>query len=163
MNKPRLAALLQGLALSLPAAAQAPAPEPQDLAPYPAPATGLERFVMRLPAMERAHDSLVEIQVGRRISSDCNRPRLFGKLERRIADGWGFPYFEITDISQPMTTLMACPDQEQPVERFITVHGDGFMQPYKSELPMVIHVPAGYRVRYRVWRAAEGYLEAERQ
>jgi ecotin len=35
----------------------------------------------------------------------------------------------------------------------VAVRGDGFLQRYNSKLPVVVYVPEGFQVRYRVWEA----------
>ncbi|MNF15302.1 Ecotin precursor [compost metagenome] len=53
----------------------------------------------------------------------------------------------------PASTLMACPDNTRK-EAFVPVVGDGFMLRYNSKLPVVVYVPDGVQVRYRIWSAS---------
>jgi ecotin len=50
---------------------------------------------------------------------------------------------------------MACPLAHENTNEFVTVVGDGFLQRYNSSLPMVIYVPEGFGVRYRIWAAQD--------
>jgi ecotin len=49
-------------------------------------------------------------------------------------------------------TLMAVDPDIPKVERFITLGGEPELRRYNSRLPMVIYVPKGVEVRYRIWR-----------
>ena len=48
---------------------------------------------------------------------------------------------------------MACPPNAPPRDTFVVVHGNGFLQSYNSRLPVVVYVPTGFEVRYRIWEA----------
>jgi ecotin len=39
------------------------------------------------------------------------------------------------------------------VPRFITLGGEPFLIRYNSRLPVVVYVPEGVEVRYRIWTA----------
>lgn len=143
----RIAAALLSLVASTDAAADAL----HDMRPYPAPAAGMQRLVFRVPALDDEADRQVEILVGRTMEVDCNRSRFMGNLERRVAAGWGYPYYVLPGAAGPATTLMACPDDQPKREAFVTVGGEGFFVGYNSRLPVVVYVPAGYQVRYRIW------------
>ena len=132
-----------------------------DMKPYPAPQEGFERMVVRLPAADNEADRLVEIVVGKTLSVDCNRVWFGGNLEERVAQGWGYPYFVLERVGGPASTMMACPPGEERTEAFVQVRGDGFLQRYNSKLPMVVYVPEGFEVRYRIWQAGEEVGRAE--
>jgi ecotin len=50
-------------------------------------------------------------------------------------------------------TLMAIDPNAPKVARFITLGGDHDLVPYNSRLPIVVYVPEGVEVRYRIWSA----------
>ena len=131
------------------------AEETSNMKPYPAAEDGLERMVFRVPAVQDESTRRVEIIVGKTMSVDCNRTSFGGVLERRVAEGWGYPYFVIEKIGGPMSTLMACPPGVEKTDKFVTVTGDDFLQRYNSKLPMVVYVPDGFEVRYRIWAAED--------
>ncbi len=126
-----------------------------DLQPYPAAQNGLARMVFRVPAVDDESARKVEIIVGKFLSVDCNRTSFGGTLEQRVAKGWGFPYFVLEKIGGPMSTMMACPPGHENTDEFVTVSGDGFLQRYNSKLPVVVYVPEGFEVRYRIWAAQD--------
>jgi ecotin len=137
------------------------AEESTNMEPYPAARDGFERMVFRVPAADDEAARKVEIIVGKILSVDCNRTSFGGLLERRVAEGWGYPYFIIENINGPMSTRMACPPGTENVEAFVTVNGDGFLQRYNSKLPTVVYVPKGFEVRYRIWAAQQDIGQAE--
>ena len=50
-------------------------------------------------------------------------------------------------------TLVATDPQAPKVSRFITLGGEPFLVRYNSRLPLVVYVPNGVEVRYRLWKA----------
>ena len=50
-------------------------------------------------------------------------------------------------------TLMAVDPNEPKKDRWITLGGEPELIRYNSRLPLVVYVPAGVEVRYRIWRA----------
>jgi ecotin len=126
-----------------------------DLKPYPAPDTGFERWVFRVPAAQQEQERKVEIVVGKTLSVDCNRTWFGGELEQRIAKGWGYPFYVLAKVGGPASTMMACPPEQERADAFVMVQGKGFLQRYNSKLPMVVYVPEGFQVRYRIWSASK--------
>ena len=126
-----------------------------DMQPYPVVQNGLVRMVFRVPAIEDESAHKVEIIVGKTQSVDCNRTSFGGSLERRVVEGWGYSYFVLEKVGGPISTKMACPPAHQNADEFVIVVGDGFLQRYNSKLPMVIYVPEGFGVRYRIWTAQD--------
>jgi len=126
-----------------------------DMTPYPAPEAGQLRMVFRVPAVEVEDDRKIEIQVGMTIPVDCNQHGFSGDLESRVAEGWGYPYYVLESVGGPASTLMACPPGEGKTPDFVQVRGNGFLQRYNSRLPVVVYVPEGFEVRYRIWEAGQ--------
>ena len=123
-----------------------------DLKAFPPAEEGFQRAVFRLPPAPSEDDLRVEIVVGKTLQVDCNRVSLGGSLERHTVPGWGYSYFRLAGVGAPVSTMMACPEGSEH-EDFVAVSGDGFQQRYNSRLPLVVYIPQGFEVRYRIWRA----------
>lgn len=139
--------------LSLAASPLVPAASLKDVAPYPEAEKGFTRQVIHLPAQEDENAFKLEVLAGKELLVDCNRQRLGGHLEEKDLKGWGYPYYRLEKVSGPASTLMACPDQTK-TKAFVPVIGDGFLLRYNSKLPVVVYVPEGVEVRYRIWSAS---------
>ena len=148
------------LSLAMATATCAQAATLKDVAPYPEAEKGFTRQVIHLP--EEADESAfkLEILAGKTLQVDCNRQRLAGSLEEQTLDGWGYSYYRLNKVGGPATTLMACPDGNK-TEAFVPVVGEGFMLRYNSKLPVVVYVPEGVEVRYRVWSASKDVQKAK--
>lgn len=120
---------------------------------YPQPPEGMERKVILLPHKERGEDDdlQVEVVVGRTIVTDgINRFALGGDLREVDIPGWGFTYWKAEGrLDAPAQTLMA--GEAKPAPRFVA--GPRRLVRYNSRLPLVVMVPAGCEVRWRIWRA----------
>jgi ecotin len=123
------------------------------LSPFPGPEAGFKRAVVHLSSLEDEQDYKVEIMVGRTMQVDsCNHYSFNGSLEERTVEGWGYSYWVLPKAKGPWHTLMGCRSPEMR-EAFVRVYGNGYLLPYNSRLPLVIHVPADFEVRYRLWHA----------
>jgi ecotin len=141
--------------------AVAAAQDPADMKPYPAPQDGFQRMVFHVPAMEDESDRMVEIMAGKVLSVDCNQTWFPGALAERVAEGWGYTYYVVDSVGEPASTMMACPPGEPRSEAFVLVRGEGFVRRYNSKLPVVVYVPDGFEVRYRIWSAGEEVGQAK--
>lgn len=142
----------------LPAGFSTAAMAADDLKPFPAPEAGYRRVVIRLPEVVAPDDHKVELIFGKTMEVDCNRHMLSGQLARKVAQGWGYDYFVLGNISGPASTMMACPPDEPMRNDFVRVNlgrndAQNGWQRYNPKLPVVIYVPDGIEVRYRIWTA----------
>jgi ecotin len=137
-----------------PAAAVDPGAVKNLEAAYPAAPEGMERKVILLPHKERDADDdyRIEVVVGRVLPTDgVNRYSLGGELREVDIPGWGFSYFTVEGpLDAPASTRVAGPGTTAP--RFVA--GPSRLVPYNSRLPLVVMVPTGCEVRWRVWRAS---------
>ena len=86
---------------------------------------------------------------------------LGGNLETRTLSGWGFDYLVMDKISEPASTMMACPDNTRRPQFIAANLGDAAMQRYNSRLPIVVYVPQGVDVKYRIWEAGKDVRSAQ--
>jgi ecotin len=130
-------------------------------AAYPQAAEGMERKVILLPHVERGPDESlqVELLVGRVIETDgINSYRFGGTIEERNIDGWGFSYYEVNgDFQNAASTRIGGPTD--PAPRFVP--GPRRTVRYNSRLPLVVMVPEGSELRWRIWKAADEWQTAD--
>lgn len=124
---------------------------PVDTSIFPAAKKGMVQHVLTLPAEENEGNYIAEIVVGRTMEVDCNNVMIGADLETEDLQGWGYTYFEVEDISEPASTMMACPDNTK-TEKLVTFNfGNDAFQRYNSKMPLVIYAPEGLTVGYRIW------------
>jgi ecotin len=119
--------------------------------------------VIVLPHKERGEEDAfqVEIIVGKEMLTDgVNLVRLGSMIEPRPLAGWGYTYYEVTGSSETLSTMMAPPTGAPLVWTFVTA--SPLHVPYNSRLPIVVYVPKGHEVRYRIWQAAQTTEKAEK-
>ncbi len=126
----------------------------ENLKAFPPAQTGQTRHVLMLP--ECADESLfkVELIVGKSVETDeANRYFFLGKLEEETIEGWGFNYFSLQELGPMAGTLIAVQPDVPKVRRFVSLGGEPHLLRYNSRLPLVVYVPEGVEVYYRLWRA----------
>lgn len=121
---------------------------------FPPATEGMVRYVLPL-APEKNEDALkVELLVGKTVKVDAaNRYFFGGAMETVTIEGWGFDYHILRKLGPMAGTLMAVDPDVAKVDRFVVVGGEPRLLRYNSRLPLVIYVPEGVEVRYRLWRA----------
>lgn len=123
---------------------------------------GQERYVIALPHKEWGEENSfnVEIIVGKMMMTDgVNTVRLGGMIETKPLKGWGYTYYEVEKVGPGMSTKMAPRPGAKPVEEFVTM--PPLQIRYNSRLPVVVYVPKGCEVRYRIWSAPEKLEKVE--
>jgi ecotin len=128
----------------------------RELKAFPAAGEGMSRHVITLP--EQPEEDLLKVQllIGKRVKLDAHNRYFFGgKLESETIKGWGYERYILKSLGPMAGTLMAVDPQAPKVERFITLGGEPQLLRYNSRLPMVIYVPKGVEVRYRIWRGEQ--------
>lgn len=123
---------------------------------FPEAQEGYLRYVVEVPKTQNDYDHKVELLIGKNTLSDCNQRSLWGKIEDVTLKGWGYKYVVVSNIQNGPTTMMQC--LEPPKEKFLTIRDN--LRRYNSRLPIVVYVPKGYEVRYRIWSAGEIIQEA---
>ena len=150
MTSPTRSLLILTCALPLAACAATP----DVLKPFPQAQNGQQRHVIELPAQTDETAFKVELIAGKTLEVDCNQQRLSGQWQEKTLQGWGYTYYELSQVGPGMSTLMACPDNSR-AEAFVPVAGEPLLLRYNSRLPLVIYAPGDVEVRYRIWSAGE--------
>lgn len=132
------------------------AAEHKELKAFPEAKEGMQRKVIVLPHKERGEDEnfKVELIPGKEMLSDgVNKMRLGISLEAKPLKGWGYTFYEMKGKAIAMSTLIAPPPGAKKVKKF--VQGKPLLIDYNSRLPIVIYVPEGIEIRYRIWQAPQ--------
>jgi ecotin len=142
-------------------AAEAPAPDVErdraeaelekQLKAFPPADKGMVRHVIRLD--KQADESVIQVEliVGKTIKDDLVNDMAFtGQIEAMDVKGWGYTRYVVSNLGGIVSTAK---DGNRPlVDRFVTLSGGPYLIRYNSRLPVVVYVPEGAEVRYRVWR-----------
>ena len=125
-----------------------------NLKAFPPAGEGMVRHVLQLPEKTAEEEFRVELIVGKVVRTDARNQYFFGgKIEEETIKGWGFTFYRIAELGPMAGTLMAVDPNEPKVSRFIALGGGPFLVRYNSRLPVVVYVPEGVDVRYRIWSA----------
>jgi ecotin len=121
---------------------------------FPPAAEGMVRHVLQLPQQADESGFKLELIVGKTVETDAGNRYFFGgRIEEETIKGWGFPRYTLAKLGPLAGTLMAVDPNAPKVARFITLGGAPYIIRYNSRLPVVVYVPAGVEVRYRIWTA----------
>ncbi|MGV0947134.1 ecotin family protein [Empedobacter falsenii] len=124
-----------------------------DYSMYPKAKDGYEQKIITLKTLPNEDNYSVEIFAGKKTLVDsCNHFFLAGAFEQKTVDGWGYDYFNFESNGNVGGTLMGCFDNKS-VEKI--VHAQSIQTLYNSKLPIVVYVPKGYTLEYRIWKADE--------
>lgn len=132
-----------------------PAAEAADpLKAFPAAEKGMVRYVLQLPSQTDESDLRVELIVGKMVQVDeRNRYFFTGKIQTETIKGWGFTRYKVSSLGVMAGSRMAVDPNAPKVDRFIALGGEPYLIRYNSRLPVVVYVPQGVEVRYRIWSA----------
>ena len=134
----------------------------RELKAFPPAGEGMTRFVITLPP--QADEDLLKVQllVGKSVKLDPQNRYFFGgRLETETIQGWGYDRYVLKSLGPMAGTLMAVDPNVPKVDRFITLGGEPQLLRYNSRLPLVIYVPNGVEVRYRIWRGEDSLKSAD--
>lgn len=121
---------------------------------FPPAAEGTLRYVLHLPKQADESTFKVELIVGKTVETDAGNRYFFGgSIEAETIKGWGFTRYTVGKLGPMAGTLMAVDPDAPKVTRFITLGGAPYLIRYNSRLPVVVYVPEGVAVRYRIWTA----------
>jgi ecotin len=121
---------------------------------FPPAGEGMVRHVLQLPQQADESGLKVELIVGKTVETDAgNRYFFAGRIEEETIKGWGFPRYMVSKLGAMAGTLMAVDPNAPKVTRFITLGGAPYIIRYNSRLPVVVYLPEGVEVRYRIWTA----------
>jgi len=130
---------------------------------FPPAEKGMVRCVLQLPAQADESDFKVELMAGKTVRIDkANRYFFSGGIEKETIKGWGFSRYMVRSLGVMGGTRMAIDPDAPKVDRFIMLGGAPYLIRYNSRLPVVVYVPEGVEVRYRIWQAGTEIKMIER-
>lgn len=128
---------------------------------FPPPDQGQIRYVILLAEQDNELNYQVELIVGQTVKIDESNQYFFGgQIKKENIVGWGFTRYVVNELGPMAGTLMAVDPNAPKVDRFIRLGGEPSLIRYNSRLPVVVYVPEGVDVRYRIWRAEPESKEA---
>jgi len=119
------------------------------LSPFPQAEKGMTRYVIFVDERPNEGDYKVEIIPGKIMNVDCNIHRLMGNVNEEVVQGWGYTYYKFTTDGKTTSTMMGCTTPNS--DKFVTAQS--ILVRYNSKLPIVVFVPEGYNLKYRIWEA----------
>ena len=125
---------------------------------YPKADADSTRHVIHLPIGDDENNLKIELLAGKVAEVDCNLHQYSGNWEEKIVEGWGYNYYELSQVEGPLSTKKACPDEE-PSLQFVPVVGNASLLQYNSSLPVVVYLPKDFELRWRTW-VATPYITA---
>lgn len=133
----------------------------KELKAFPPAGEGTSRFVIFLPPEKDEELLRVQLLIGKTVKLDAQNRYFFGgRLEKETIQGWGYDRYLLKSLGPMAGTLMAVDPNEPKVDRFITLAGEPELLRYNSRLPLVVYVPEGIEVRYRIWRGDQAIRPA---
>ncbi|MDW5416945.1 serine protease inhibitor ecotin [Iodobacter sp. CM08] len=136
------------------------AASPDPMQAFPAPEAGFVRKVIQLPKVKNPELYRVQLLPGKMMEVDCNTRNLGGQLKKETAQGWGYDYWVLPQIQPGISTLMACNPNAPKKQAFVSVYSEELHR-YNYKLPMVVYLPEGLELRYRIWSAKDKTQTAE--
>lgn len=123
---------------------------------FPPAQEGQVRHVIQVPKIEAEESAKVELIVGKIVETDgVNRTFFAGKIEEVELKGWGYSYYEVKQLGPMASTRIGIPQGQKPVEAFVRMNHDLPLLRYNSRMPIVVYLPAGVELRYRIWTAGK--------
>jgi len=119
---------------------------------FPVASAGFQKKVITLPVSKNEDNLKVEIFVGKTIEVDCNRYFLSGTIKEQNLDGWGYTFYKVESNGAIGGTKMMCPDAKKTM-KFVNMQT--LLIRYNSKLPVVVYVPEGMELKYRIWKAGK--------
>ena len=124
---------------------------------FPPPDQGQTRYVIHLAEQDAESNYQVELIVGQTVEIDeINQYFFVGRINKEPIAGWGYTRYVVAELGPMAGTLMAVDPNAPKVKRFIRLGGAPYLIRHNSRLPVVVYVPEGVEVRYRMWRADPG-------
>ena len=123
---------------------------------YPIPQEGWEKVEVILPVIKKGNGEYrVEFTVGFEMETDlCNPYSLIGEWTEHEVKNTNFVYFIASTKGQVVKAMNECPN-EKTKSQFVGLKSNSIV--YNGEQSLVVYIPEGYQLRYRLWSAEKGW------
>jgi len=129
-----------------------------DVSIYPKPEKGFKQMIIEVPHSDNDSNKKIEFVIGKWMEVDtCNKHSLLGSIEEKELKGWGYGYYEFNTDGGVISTRMAC--LENSVTRKFVSSQPKTVR-YNGKLPIVIYVPEGYDVQFKIFKAEDDVYRA---
>lgn len=132
--------------------------QPQNvLQAFPKTYKNMSRYVIELPAKPKEANLKIELQVGRIEETDMvNQYFLTGQLEKKVLEGWGLHYYVLKEGVLAQTRMA---DHSGRTKRQMVFLSKETLLNYNSRTPVVVYLPEGYQLSYRIWKATKHFSQ----
>lgn len=120
-----------------------------DISMFPTSKEGMSRFIIQLEAKENEKDFKVEIYAGKMAEIDCNTYNLLGDFEQMNLKGWGYSFYNFNSNGMIVGTRKGCPESSKH-QAFVS--STSKLIRYNSKLPIVVYLPKGIELKYKIWQ-----------
>ncbi|MBH1960139.1 MAG: ecotin family protein [Flavobacteriia bacterium] len=129
-----------------------------DTGVFPKAEKNQKKVVIEVPHSSEDNNKKIEIFVGKNMETDkCNRYSLTGIFTSKDLKGWGYNYLVFNSNGNAVSTMMGCAEKGT---RNQFVHAAGYLMDYNGRIPVVLYVPEGFDVKYKIYKADTDFYEA---
>jgi ecotin len=125
---------------------------------FPKAETGFKQVYIQVPVLENEENYKIELHIGKEALVDCNQHVLIGEVVEQTLEGWGYTYFKVNTDGSMASTKMACLDSKME-RKFIKIAPQ--LLRYNSRMPVVVYVPEGISVKYKIFKATADLMDAK--
>ena len=116
-----------------------------------------------MPSVTHPENVKVQLSFGKTVEvDDINMYYLGGKIVEESIPDLGFKRYVLPSLGPLAGTLMSIDPSEPKVKKFLPIlPGYHLLLRYNPRVPIVVYVPEGCEVHYKLWRADEEATKAE--
>lgn len=117
---------------------------------FPSAQEGWEKIEVHLPAVKKGGEEyMVEFTIGFEMMTDtCNPYSLIGSWSEMELKESGRVYYIASTKGQVVKAMSDCTDNKE-VNEFVGLKSKLIL--HEREQPLVVYIPEGYQLRYRLW------------
>lgn len=125
---------------------------------FPKAEKNQKKVVIEVPYSATDANKKIEIFVGKEMETDkCNQYGLQGSFVKKDLKGWGYNYWVFSSNGNAVSTMKACLDNGTKMQ---FVYAPGYLTDYNGRMPIVLYVPDGFSVKYKIYKADSEWYEA---